>query len=246
MPFTRRRPGQRDSRRRSGRLAWAYFKLACFVAVGAAAGFVAGFEELLDPAVAQFFAVVTVGWGVVLRFPRAVGLPVFFVLLAATLLLPVVRADWYALRGEAHVATLRILNTGGRSHTVEWIHAEPGFLPGEVGIMTAEGDGVTVELEVVRVPPQAFFFASDALVRGSGLSGLERSDGGRRPGEEAVSWERGDEGVAGAVNGLLVGGAMPGFETERTRADITRPILLSDYGLLVQPDGTGVFARQRR
>ncbi|MFW6388151.1 MAG: hypothetical protein ACOC0B_02645 [bacterium] len=217
------------------------------MAVAGAAGFVTGFDRIVDPAMPVFFAAVTLMWGVLLRFPRAVGLPVLFLALASTLLVPPTSERWHAvLRNDAHVATLRVLDVGEGSHTVEWTYASRGFLSDDSAIHTVEGQGVRVELRMVRVPSQAFMVPAAALVRAERLTALERTEEGMRPGESVALRESERGTIVGRIDELLVRDAPGGFESSLVRADIRRPVLMADYRLVVKPDGTAEFVRGDR
>lgn len=237
-----RRQRARRRRARELRSAWLYFTLSLVVGSITAGAFYSGFERFATVESILPATVWLVLWAVVFRFPRVVGVPTLFLVLAASIALALVGESWYFLRGEEYVARVRILNIGEDRVEAEWRSAEPGLIAESVSVFEVDGSSPAVGVRVVRIPRGVFFLAADALIRVETVEGYRRDGATLVPTGSRRRYE-GPDGLVGWFDRYLVAPPIPQFDSRLETAVIRRPVILSEYLLEADPAGEVSFVR---
>lgn len=252
VPLTRRLPADDGSRQakaarrraRELRLAWLYFALALAVASVTLGAFLSGFEWFAKPESGLYAAGWFLGCTILIRFPRSLGIPAFFLVLASTLALPLLGESWHFLRGDTHVATVRILNIDDDRVEAEWRSAVPGLVYNRDSFFKVDGSQPVIGVRVVRIPRGVFFLAADALIRLETVQGATGDEERPVTGEAEQRFGKPD-GIAGRIAGYLVSGRIPGLQSRLETARIRRPVVLSDYRVHAGADGEILIAGGR-
>ena len=225
----RRDPAKRR-RARELRSAWLYFALSLAVSSITVGAFLSGFERFAEVESGLYAAGWLLVWAIVFRFPRSVGVPAVFLVLTASLALPVIGESWYFLRGEEYVARVRILNVGEDRVEAEWRSAAPGLIAESGSVFQVDGSSPAAGVRVIRIPQGVFFLAADALIRVETVEGYTR-DGETLVSTGSVRRYEGPEGVFRWLDEYLIAARIPRFDSRLETAMIRRPVILSEYVL---------------
>ncbi len=177
IPRLRAGDGEDRSGRRAARasqLTRVIFYLAAAVACIPAAVFLPGADRILDPELPRFFIGAGAAGFLAERFPRALGIPVVFLVLIAVVIGLGVLAPYKPAFGRTAVAELRALSVHQDTVRVELLAPEDPELA--LAIVTLSGNAVAPVITTVELHPGWFVFGREAAYRIRGLDAFAGED----------------------------------------------------------------------
>jgi hypothetical protein len=226
-----------DERTRYRRLVRLYLCLTATLLLGLAGLFVPGPEQILDRGLLPTAGVGVAVGALVARFPRAAGMPVVVLAVAAAAAIALLHVPWAPVSPPEAVVDLRVLRAGGGTVTVEYAPRDggaagiPAGFPGDGAetVVSASGSRLSMTVEVLQLS-RGYFLAGMAygyrLVELNGAPLVERRDVFDRP-----------QGASRWLYDLLARHerALPGIRLSRVESNEVEPRPLDRYVLTLAP-----------
>ncbi len=188
-------------------------------------------QDFLDQRILYFAAAAAVAGLLGLRFKKAVGLPLVFVIAIGVVAVPILRQPWYRMEPGEPVAELRVLAFVDGKRSIE-------FTPrgGDTYFLQVPGTGITVEAAVLQASDYYFFIDKPQMYRLNGIA--PAGSGAQVP---VLANDQGD--AAGRFQEWLqkIAQHLPGWEVKSLRAESLLLLPLFKYNVyLAGEDGPAV------